>query len=123
MDQLTVVLEHFPRSSLHIEIAEEMLGKPEEALRRIYQVLGVDSQVLPLNVGRQVNTYVEFRSLALRRLTQRLPRAIAKPMARINVKADAKYPPMPPSSRIWLEGRFRDGNRRLAEFLGRDTLW
>ena len=123
MDQIEGLLSLFPREAVHIEIAEEMQTDPATALPRIYRFLGIDDQFLPEAVDRKVNAYVEFRSVALRRLTRRLPRPLAKPLNRLNAKTGQEYPPMKPATRRMLDDRYREGNRRLAQFLGRTEIW
>jgi hypothetical protein len=123
IDQIEEVLRFFPRTALHVEIAEEMQSNPGKSLGIIYRFLEVDDQFRPLT-DRKTNSYVEFRSVRLRRVTKSLPRALAKPISRLNARTNQEYPSMDPASRTRLETMYADANRRLADFLERPTpVW
>jgi hypothetical protein len=123
IDQIDEVLRFFPLAAVHVEIAEEMQSDPAPSLGAIYRFLNVNDQFLP-KIDRKVNSYVEFRSLQLRRITKRLPGALAKPIGRLNARTNQEYASMDESTRGRLEAWYAESNRKLAEFLGRtDPIW
>jgi Sulfotransferase domain len=123
-EQIEEVMRHFPRTALHVEIAEEMQADPQQSLERIFRFIEVDDRFHPAMIDRKVNAYVEFRSVRLRRFTKRLPSGIAVPINRLNARTNQEYTPMDPSTRSRLEARYADGNHGLAQFLRRDPpLW
>jgi len=124
MDQIDEVLRWFPRSALHVAIAEEIQSDPSHFLADVFGFLGVDEGFQPESLGRKVNAYVEFRSLRARNLAKRLPRILARPINRLNASTDNTYPAMEPKTRARLGKTFDAGNRELAGFLGRtDEIW
>ena len=124
IDQINEVLRWFPRSSLHVVIAEEMQSEPSRSLTGIFSFLGVNERFQPESLQRKVNAYVEFRSVRARNLAKRLPRFLARPINRLNASTDNTYPPMDPGARARLEETFEASNRTLADLLGRtEELW
>ena len=118
--QLQHVTRHFPRSSLHVAIFEDLVESPRTVLSAVCTFLGVDPQALPDDpASRPANAYVAFRSPRLRRWTRRLPPPVRNAIGRINTK-DEPYPPMPPHIRSRLRDHFLDENRALQTWLGRD---
>lgn len=122
LSQLTEVVRHFPRSSLHIAIAEETQADPATAAGRVAEFLGLDPELRPAAPVAS-GAYSEFRSTLVRELSSSLPDMLAKPMKRLNVRPSQQYPPMEPRVRARLEAFYEPSNRQLADFLGRPEIW
>ncbi|MEX1133498.1 MAG: sulfotransferase [Acidimicrobiia bacterium] len=122
-EQLDEVLRHFPRSALHVEIAEETNASPVEALARIYRFLEVDPEFIPKTIDRRFNAHAEFRSVRLWEKSNALPRTLAKLIKRVNRKTNQQYPAMDQETRTRLETMYQESNQRLAAFLGRSHIW
>ena len=122
-EQLDEVLRHFPRSALHVEIAEETHANPVAALARVYQFLSIDPEFVPRTVDRRFNAYAEFRSVRLWENSNVLPTRLAKLVKRLNRRTNQEYPPMDRETRARLETTYQESNQRLAEFLGRSPIW
>lgn len=70
-----------------------------------------------------VNTYAVFRSLRIRRLARRWPKDIRDAVGLVN-STRMRYPPLDPALRASLLESFRQDNRDLAMWLGRDlSVW
>lgn len=50
---LSAYLERFPRDQLHVELTEELDGRPADVVRRVLGFLGVDATWQPEEVGRR----------------------------------------------------------------------
>ena len=53
--QLSRWLEHFPLSSLHVVIFEELFRDPSRAIRELYEFLGVSPSFMPDNLHEKIN--------------------------------------------------------------------
>lgn len=117
--QLRRICEHYPRASLHVLLFEDLRDAPAEAYRSACAFLGVDDDFLPPNIGVPINRYVSFRSVKLRALGKKLPRALRRAVGRLNTQ-EASYPPMDPGVRAELRQRFAADNAALETWLDRD---
>jgi len=117
------VCNFFPRESLHVMLFEEMRDEPVGSFNGICRFLGVDDVFVPPDLGIAVNPYVSFRSLAARRISKQMPSALRRVVGKVNVRQDS-YPPMADHERARLLDVFREPNRELAEWWGRDlSIW
>lgn len=121
--QIESILERFPPTSLHVEVFEDMVARPEDVYSSVCQFIGVDESFRPSRLGVPVNNFTEFRSLALRRTSQRLPGRLKQVVGRINTKRKTSYPPMAEKLRALLAQEFEQANQGLEEIVGRDLRW
>lgn len=108
----------FAPSQVHISIFERMVAEPEPFYRSVTRFLHVDPSFVPENLGDPVNAFVGFRSLRLRRLTQRLPQPAARVVGRFNSLRGAPRPTMEDATRRRLDRYFAPHVRRVEELLG-----
>jgi sulfotransferase family protein len=120
LPQLRRACEHFPRSSLHVSLFDDLLEAPTDTYRSICRFLEVNDKVLPPEPGEAANRFVTFRSRALRRLTRRLPKRARTVIGSLNTRGDGSYPPMDRSIRSMLVETFRAENSELGMWLDRD---
>jgi hypothetical protein len=83
----------------------------------------VDHSFRPESLGAPVNNFVEFRSLALRHASQKLPGRFRDVIGRLNTKRKESYPPMPARLRNRLADEFAIANQGLEELIGRSLSW
>ncbi len=93
----------FPREQIHVAIFERMAADPHATYAAVCDFLGVDPTFVPSNLGTPVNAFVTFRSLNLRRLSQRVPGIGGRVIGRLNTKRDVAPPPLDPDQRRLLE--------------------
>ena len=123
VDQLRRVCEHYPRSSLHVLLFEDLVARPGETFGALCDFLAIDAAERPANLGAPVNQHIEYRSLRLRNISKRLPKPIGNLIGKVNGKTTS-YPPMQSDLRKRLSVGFANDNARLAEWLGRDlAIW
>lgn len=108
----------FRPSQVHISIFERMVAEPESFYHSVTRFLHVDSSFVPANLGDPVNAFVGFRSLRLRRLTQRLPRTAGRVVGRLNSRRGAPRPLMEDATRRRLDQYFAPHVHRVEELLG-----
>jgi hypothetical protein len=90
------------------------------------EFLGVDDQFVPTQLGQQVNSFLEFRSIKVRQLSKRLPRPLGRVVGRLNVrKAQAKYDPLSADTRAWVQDMLAANIVQTAGLIERDLaqLW
>lgn len=112
------VLDLFPRTRVLPLIFERMVDDPISGYRELCTFLEIDPEYVPDNLGRVVNPYVTFRSLALREKARKLPRLPRRAVQRFNTSFAARYPPMPIETRRELNQFFLEPNRSLERLLG-----
>jgi hypothetical protein len=123
LQYLEQVCELYPRDALRVELFEELVSSPRRVYGAICEHLGVDTDFVPPELGKQTNSFVRFRSLRFRRFHRRLPGRLRKIVGRLNATKD-EYPEMDAAHRAELQDSFRDDNARLAAWLGRDlSVW
>lgn len=120
VEQLRRVGEFFPRPALVVLLFDDLRDRPGETYRTMCRFLGVADDFGPPELGASVNSFVSFRSRAIRRVARRLPKPARRAVGRLNTKDDPSYPPMEHATRAMLVERFREGNAALAQWLGRD---
>lgn len=121
--QIEHILERFPPTSLHVEVFEDMVDRPDELYSSVCRFIGVDHSFRPESLGAPVNNFVEFRSLALRHASQKLPGRLRDVIGRLNTKRKESYPPMPTRLRNRLADEFATANQGLEELIGRSLSW
>lgn len=120
--QLERICRRLPRSQLHVVVFEDLCARPGDTFAEICRFLGIDDAYRPADLGRPVNQFVAFRSLALRRVTKVVPRSLPllrRALGRLNTSTEASYPPLAAATREHLATYFEADNRALATFLGR----
>jgi hypothetical protein len=129
LPQLQHLCEHFPRESVLVILLEDLERAPEETFSQVCGFLGIDSSILPGNVGTVFNAHHQFRPVWLWRLSvdRNLWRWVPKRMRLRLVHGMARAVPHPPLDdrvRMRLREHFADHNAALAEWLGRDlSAW
>lgn len=108
----------FDPTRLHVSIFERMAHDPATSYRALCAFLGVDTSFVPGNLGEPVNAFVTFRSVGLRRLTQRLPDLLARPLARVNTRRDVAPPQLEDGLRRRLEAFYEPHIARTRDILG-----
>jgi hypothetical protein len=121
--QIEHILERFPPTALHVEVFEDMVNRPDELYSSVCRFIGVDYSFRPESLGAPVNNFVEFRSLALRHASQKLPGRLRDVIGRLNTKRKESYPPMPTRLRNRLADEFATANQGLEELIGRSLSW
>lgn len=110
--------ERFPADRLHTVVFERMAADPERTYRELCRFLDVDENFVPPGLGRQVNRYVTFRSLRVRRVSQSLPQPLARLVARANTRTSGSYPELPESTRTRLNEFFAPTVASVEELIG-----
>ena len=119
--QLERLAEHLPDAALHVMITEQLALEPRQTYQDLCRFLEIDATALPSDLGRRVNQYTEFRSLALRRsIKHRKPGLIRRALEAANVKRRAAYRALEPATAANLKSIFDSEVRALSEYLGRD---
>lgn len=141
--QIERYLEYYPKDSLLCVLMEDLIEQPADTLSKICQFIGVDASIdltqqgeVVANVGSdQPEWYVRkqltgsLKSIpGISSLSGFLPKGIKEQVYQmirgLNYKQwkSAQYvpPPMQPETRKMLLEKFREPNRKLAEFLNRD---
>lgn len=121
--QLEDILERFPREALLVQIFEDMATRPGDFYAEVCRFIGVDDGFRPETLGTPVNSYMEFRSLALRRWSQRLPARVGDMVGRLNRKKLTSYPEMPDEVRSILADEFAIANAGLNKLIGTTPPW
>jgi hypothetical protein len=121
--QIEHILERFPPTALHVEVFEDMVDRPDDLYASVCRFIGVDHSFRPESLGAPVNNFVEFRSLALRHASQKLPGRLRDVIGRLNTKRKESYPPMPARLRNRLADEFATANQGLEELIGRSLSW
>lgn len=138
-DHLKRFEAHFARKHMLVLLTEDLRERPSESMRRVFEFLGVDPNVeLPAlarhNVTAYPASYGLYRGLrAVYRPLERGLRALrlgglvdAAEGLRVAVRGRAlrhsrtRAPRMKPEDREYLCAIYREPNRALAEYLGRD---
>ncbi len=124
--QLQRICQRFPRDQLLVLIFDNLRDEPETTLAGLFRFLGVDDDRNLPNI-EEVNGFVAFRSLTLRRLYKGLPAVLSpltRAMGRLNTRPGHSYPPMRPETREKLITRFEVENQALAKWLDRElAMW
>jgi Sulfotransferase domain len=118
--QLERVLKYFEPASLKICIFDDLSSDPREVVGDLGAFIGLNDTSIVQTVGAQINRYVEFRSLAVRRIAKRFPRPLRRIADKLNVQAARSYPPMPTDVRQHLIDYFADEVQRTSSIVGRD---
>lgn len=121
--QIENILHRFPRESLLVEFFEDMTDDPAGVYRSVCRFIGVDDSFRPETLGAAVNSYAEFRSLAVRRWSRRLPRRFQNVVGRLNNKKVDTYPLMSDTVREILAHEFALANAGLGEIIGAEPPW
>lgn len=121
--QIEHILERFPATDLHVEVFEDMVVRPDDVYSSVCRFIGVDDSIRPGGLGTPVNNFIEFRSLGLRRASQKLPGRLRDMIGRLNIKGNESYPPMPTRLRNRLAEEFGVANQGLEGLIGRSLPW
>jgi hypothetical protein len=124
LHQLRRLSASLPLAPLHVMITEQLAAQPVESFQDLCRFLEVDPSFAPADLGRRVNRFTEFRSLALRRKAKQLrPGLIRRALEAANVRHTA-YRPLNAQTRQTLRRTFEREVRDLSEYLGRDlSAW
>jgi hypothetical protein len=138
-EQLSRVLEQFPRENLLVFVQEEDLSRGAETMRRCYEFLGVDSDFTPTRASVKANANQDFRfghaqiagvGRAVARSTALFPKALRDPLRSAYLRAfdllprRRTYSKLDPSVRNELLSLYRADILQLEELLGRDlSVW
>ncbi|NNF65062.1 MAG: sulfotransferase [Acidimicrobiia bacterium] len=82
------------RDRLQLVVFDDLRGAPQKVYQDLCRHLGVADTEVPDIVGEAVNPYVTFRSIPLRKLSQRMPRPMGRAIARLNTRQNAARPEM-----------------------------
>jgi hypothetical protein len=110
---------------LLVQLFEDLTADPAAAFAEACRFIGVDDRFVPPSLGEVRNPYRVYRPRWLFRLLttnqrwRKLPPRLAHRVGALMTRK-ASYPPMEASVRSALIERYRDDNRALAEWLGRD---
>ena len=108
----------FGPKRVEVVVFERLRDDPLATFASVCRFLGVDDSIAPDNLGSQINSYVEFRSVGLRRLTKTWPKPVRAAVARINTKKQVAYPELADSTRRNLEMYFAPHNQALERTIG-----
>jgi hypothetical protein len=113
-----------PQASLYVMLTEQLEAEPGVSYAALCRFLAVDDTYLPPNLGQKANSYVQFRSLAWRRTTDRLRGRGGRALAAPNLRP-GKYPDLDPGLRRELNAFYAADNADLAAYLQLDfaTWW
>ena len=121
LHQVKRLAQEIPGAQLHVMITEQLAVEPVPAYQGLCRFLDVDPTILPVDLGRRVNPYMEFRSIALRRALKKLrPGLIRRGLEAANAKREAGYPPMNPATADTLRSLFEPEVGPLSEYLQMD---
>jgi hypothetical protein len=121
-DQLLPLVERTGGDRIHLMYFEDFLAQPAAELRSLMRFLGpelhgdVDADV------PQVNRYVEFRSIRVRKLVTRLPKPLGRVLGRLNARTGVAYPSMTTQTRRVLQEQLAQAVTETASLVGRDPL-
>jgi hypothetical protein len=113
--------ETMPEAELHVLVMEQMVEEPERTFRATCRFLDVDPGFRPLDLGRVINPYVEFRSMSLRRIAKRSQsRTVRRAIDRMNTR-NVDFAPLDPRIRSRLVEHYRDEGAAISGYLGFDV--
>lgn len=128
VDQLEVLVRHFPRESVLVLLYEDFRAEPRQIFSEVCRFLGIDDTFEPQSLGQVINPTRRARSERMRRLMlrfklgQRLPVGLVRWLDERN--RIEGYPPIDPGLERELREWYAEPNARLAAFLGRDlSTW
>ena len=90
------------RNTLQLVVFDDLMADPSRVYRELCRHIGAEDSDVPGIVGETVNPYVTFRSIPVRKLTQRLPEPIGKAVARLNTRQHVRRPEMSPTTKAKL---------------------
>jgi hypothetical protein len=123
--QLDGVVRVFPRHQVRAVLLDDLRDRPEATYAEVCRFLGVDDGYRPDQLDARVNRFIAFRSMRVRGLRRRLPKAfrIGRIVGKLNA-VEGEYPPVDPEVAAQLRARFAPDNAVLAAWLGRDlSAW
>jgi len=119
LEQLVTFEDRYGRAALHVELFDDFAADPQRVFDRLCDGLGIQRMQAPSRSFRPRNPSRRVRSTWLgNRTIDRRGRAAAA-VRRLN-SAPMSYEPMDPRVRAHLVSIFREPNRALARWLGRD---
>jgi hypothetical protein len=119
LEQLERFAAYFPRDSIGVFLFEELHQQPLEIFGQVCRFVGVSDRVKLDVVGRELNSYQQYRLSGLRSLSRRLKGPIGKLIGKVNAK-EASYPPMARTVRERLVELYREDYEALAKWTGLD---
>jgi len=122
LHQLRALEETHGRSAMNVVLFEDFVSDPHTEFRRVASFLGVSDHV-PDAVERNWNPTKLVRSQGARRLARKLPKGPLRRLGLHMTVTGDSYPPMPSALRAALCERFRESNRDLGTWLGRELPW
>jgi hypothetical protein len=123
--QLDQVVAVFPRDQLKVVLLDDLRDRPESTYAEVCRFLGVSETHHPPRLDARVNRFVAFRSMRVRDLRRRVPKALRarRIVGRLNA-IEGEYPPIDPTVAAPLRERFAEDNAALSAWLGRDlSAW
>ena len=117
--------ELFPKEQVHVIIFEEMVEKPVDHFRKLYDFLGADPDHKSPFLGKKTNSHLSrgynARSRTLARVARGLKRVrmgnIAYSLERLN-RSSAKKVELKPETAEKLRSQFASHNEKLRSLLG-----
>ncbi|MDQ1521009.1 MAG: hypothetical protein QOI55_2082 [Actinomycetota bacterium] len=129
LEQIERTLEHFPRTSLLVQLFDDLKAVPDEFFETVCRHIGADPTFKPSIVGERINTAQRPRSVMLWRGLERWRNSKRRGfrVARfISSKNSAPFtpPPMGPDVRASLIDHFAESTDALGAWLERDlSAW
>jgi len=126
LDQLTALLQHYPRERVLPVLTEDLHLAPDETFRQVARFLDIDPECVPPEVGRVENASSYFRPASLwrfqvrHRILERMPNRIATYIALELMQRPLPARPMASDLRQQLVAHFAPRNAKLGAFLERD---
>lgn len=120
--QLLEVCRRYPRHQLLVLLFDDLRDSPLPTYQELCRFLDIDDSYFPDTLGAAVNSATALRSVALWRLSRRLPTSmsgVGRTIRRLN-EHHVPYPPLPEALRQELLAGYEQDNAALAEWLGRD---
>jgi hypothetical protein len=122
-DQLTRVCNYYDREQLLVLLFDDLCASPKGTYEQVCAFLSIDSTFAPPGLGRTVNQFVRYRSAGVRRISKSLPGPLQRAVNRFNVR-QGSYPPLDRVTSEKLAALYREDNKRLSAWLGRDlSTW
>ena len=115
---MQTVLDLVDRERVGVFLSERMATDPADFYGDVCQFLGVDPTFRPHNLGKVMNSYLDFRSVRLRNWLRRFDTPLARFARRLNARRSATYPPMAEADRSTLSTYFAPHIQRLEGMLG-----
>ena len=108
------------RDRLHLVVFDDLRADPQQVYRDLCRHLGVADTDVPDIVGEAVNPYVTFRSVPLRKVSQRMPKPVGRVISRLNTRQNATRPDMSSTTKAKLVEFYGPRIETVEELTGLD---